>query len=621
MLQDLRDNSRGIVSYILIGFLVVVMALFGMESLFNWNPSADKAGEVNGERITVSELESGIQRKRQELLNLYGENVPANMLSSEVLAPSVLEELIAAKVISQAAKNNKMTIGEAEIWADIVKTPAFQDANGVFNNQIFLQRISQAGFTPATYLEASKNNGAIRQLVSSIANTGFLPESAINEFFTLSNQVRDFSYFTLSSEFVTSQVNVSAEEIKAFYDTNTARFTQAERVAVDYIELNIEDMLADITVTEEQALKQFEQNKANMAGASQERRVAHILIETNDAGKITEISQKLAAGEEFAALAKDYSDDFGSRDLGGDLGYTSGADLPAEFVAAMNSLAAGEVSQPVKTDAGTHFIKVSDIKSAQVTFEDVRSSIIDSLKRSEAENLFVVKLDQLRDISYNADDLTQVAQELGLKSGNTGLFTEQGGAGIAANSAIVQAAFSDDVYVAGNSSEPIELSPTHVVVIKKTADEPSRLMELTEVQEQIESQLKSEKVRVLIAERGSELIAEIRQGASIVDVAKLANTEAVSVSDVVRNNADLDPEVVNFAFGVPKPENAPQVAGGFTRTGDYLVVSVSAVKEGEDVLSEEIKAAITGQLTRMVGEGDFVSYQSHLIEVADIERK
>src|SRR5690606_25058378 len=202
MLQDLRDNSRGIVSYILIGFLVVVMALFGMESLFNWNPSADKAGEVNGERITVSELESGIQRKRQELLNLYGENVPANMLSSEVLAPSVLEELIAAKVISQAAKNNKMTIGEAEIWADIVKTPAFQDANGVFNNQIFLQRISQAGFTPATYLEASKDNGAIRQLVSSIANTGFLPESAINEFFTLSNQVRDFSYFTLSSEFV-----------------------------------------------------------------------------------------------------------------------------------------------------------------------------------------------------------------------------------------------------------------------------------------------------------------------------------------------------------------------------------------------------------------------------------
>lgn len=621
MLQDLRDNSKGIVSYILIGFLVVVMALFGMESLFNWNPSADKAGEVNGERITVSELELGVQRKRQELINTYGDNIPASMLTSEALAPTVLEELIAAKVVSQATQNNKMTVSDEAIWADIAKSPAFQDANGVFNNQIFLQRISQAGFTPASYLQASKENTAVRQLVGSIVNTAFLPKQDLDEFFELSNQVRDFSYFTLKAEAVSEQVSVSEEEIKKFYDANVDRFTQAERVAVDYIELNIENMLAGIEVTEEQARKQFEQDRANMAGATQERKVAHILIESNDDGKIAEVSQKLSAGEDFAALARDYSDDFGSRDLGGDLGYTTGADLPAEFVAAMNSLSVGEVSEPVKTEAGTHFIKVNDIKSAQVVFEDVKASIIESLKRAEAENLFVVKLDQLRDLSYNADDLKQVAQELGLVANNTGLFTQQGGVGIAANSAVVEAAFSEDVFVAGNSSEPIELSSTHVVVIKKTADEPSRLMELSEVKEQIETQLKDEKTRSLVSQRGSELVAKIREGLDLANAAKEVGAEIISLEKVTRNSAEHDPEVVNFAFGVPKPEAGPQIAGGFTRSGDYLVLSLNSVGAGEDTLSDENKAAIAGQLVRMMGESELISYQSHLVETADIERK
>jgi peptidyl-prolyl cis-trans isomerase D len=620
MLQNLRDNSKGVISYILIAFLVIIMALFGMESLFNWNPSADKAGAVNGERISTVEVETAIQRKRQELINRFGENLPESMLSTEALSNSVMDELIASKALAQAAKNSGMTVSTQSIHNEIAKTSAFQDESGRFSNELFLQAISRAGYTPSTYIEASKSDAVLGQLYTGIVASNFISATELDEFIQLSNETRNVSFFTLSSERVGAEVEISETKIEDFYNQNAEMFTKPEQVAVDYIELNTADLASQITVTDEQVRKQFELNQSN-AVAAKERHVAHILIEDNDSDKINAVSQKLSEGVDFAELAKTYSDDFGSRDTGGDLGFTTGSGLPAEFVAAMNTLSVGSVSPAVKSEAGTHFIKVIDVKDTTLKFEDVRADIADSLKQTEAEGLFLTKLEQLRDLSFNADNLKDVAQELGLKVANTGFFTKQGGSGIAANKAVIEASFSEDVFAAGNSSEAIELSPTHVVVVKKTGEEPSYVLPLAEVREQIKNRLTLERAQELITEQGLQLVSDIKSGKAITEVAETVEAELKLVDSLTRNDTDAGAEVVNFAFSLPKPTEGPVVSGLLTRNGDYLVLAVNSIGAGEENMTAEEKQMLSSQLAIILGQTDFASFQNYLVNIADVERK
>src|SRR5690606_15095616 len=187
-------------------------------------------------------------------------------------------------------------------------------------------------------------------------------------------------------------------------------------------------------------------------------------------------------GVQTCALPISYSDDLGTRDQGGELGFSTGEAFPAEFEGALAGLQVGGVSGPVKTEAGTHFIKLVSERGAEPpSFEEERNRIVDQIKRAEAENQFVNLLERLKDLSYNAENLGEVAEELGLESKNTGLFGRNTGTGIAADSRFVSAAFSDEVLVENNSSDVIELSTTRAVVLKKTDHQQSYVKPLDEV--------------------------------------------------------------------------------------------------------------------------------------------
>ncbi len=623
MLQHLRDNSRGVISFILIGFLVIIFALTGVEALFNWDTSANQTAKVNGEVVTEMDVARAISMQKQQMLNTYGDQIPAEFLSDEYLRKPVIENLVQRMVLSQAAESAGLTMGASYLSEQIANAPQFKNESGLFDNVRYQQVLRNMGYTHSTYSKILADELMINQLQAGIGATAFITSEQLDDIFALSFQTRDLSYLLLSASKERESLTVDQTEIQTYYEANQQAFTSEDQVAVDYINLSVADLMKSVVITDEQLRKQYEQNLSNFVAAT-ERQAAHILVEGENPEKLKAINEKLAAGEDFAAIAKELSDDLGSKDQGGDLGFTKGDAFPEEFETALAKLKVGEISPAVKTDAGIHIIKLLAEKGSEPpSYEEQKASIEEQLKRAEAENIFVAQLERLRDLSYNAENLNEVSQELGLKVENSGLFERNKGKGLFANTDIIEAAFSSEVLQEGNSSDVIELDTSNVIVLKKTDYKPSQVKPLSEVEAQIVNLLKEQKAKVALDKQAIELIALLKSGESLLDVSKKAGVELRQVKAAARSTAEDNAEIVSHAFSMPKPvNNSPSFDTLTTSTGDVAVVVLETVVAGtQEKVTPEQKTAIVSQLAAIYGKNDFSSYQKFLKDSADISQK
>jgi len=623
MLQHMRDNSKGVISGILIGLLVIIFAVSGAEALFKWDAAEKKAIKVNGQAITEADIARGVQGRKQEIIARYGESVPPEYLTDEKLRQPVIDGLIQRALLAQVAEKGGFAASTSVIQRDIVSAPAFQK-DGVFNQDMFLQRLRYQGFTPATYQKAVAEDKVIGQMQSAIAESAFVTPAEMKNIIGLTFQTRDLSYLVIPAEKVSNSLTINDDEIKAYYDAHPQAYTTPEQVAVDYIDLNAADLANAVNVTDEQVQKQFEQNTKAFV-AKTERQAAHILLDGADAQKrAEEVKAKLVAGEDFAKLAKEYSTDQGSKDQGGDLGFSSGDAFPAEFEAALAKLKVGEISAPVKTEAGVHIIKlIAERGSQPPSYEEAKPGIIDQLKRSEAESQFAGKLEKLKDLTYNADKLADAAKELGLTAQNTGFFSKTGGKDLTANNAFVSAAFSPEVLEQGNASDVIELAPSRVVVLKKTERKSAQLQPLESVKDQVVVVVRAEKTQKLLAQQSKEIIATINAGKTLGDAAKDAGLELKVANNLGRNAKDISRDLLEYGFSLAMPVNGKPVVGATKTTqGDYAVVALTSVHlANDDAVPAEQRTMIATQLANIDGGSEFKSYLSHLEEVAKIKRQ
>jgi peptidyl-prolyl cis-trans isomerase D len=621
MLQRLRDNTKGVVAGILIGLLVIIFAISGAEALFMGGSSPSKVVTVNGDGISQLDIDRAVRMQRQQLQSMYGDSIPPEFLTDERLRGPAIDNLVRRMVLTQTARRSGMAVSDNTINQMIVSTPAFQQEAGAFDRMRFQQLLRMQGFTPSTYRTALAEEVLINQLVSGIVGSGFVTPTELERVIALNNQKRDFLYAVIDADEVRDKLEISAEEVEAYYNSNPQAFTQPEQVAVDYIDLNVIDLMDDIDIPEAQLRQQYEQDVASFL-ASVERNAAHILIESGDKAVIETIQARLAAGENFAELAREYSDDIGTRDQGGDLGYTAGDAFPAEFERALASLSVGQVSGPVRTDAGVHLIKLLDERGGEPpSFEEERGRIANLLKRVEAESHFVALLDRLRDQSYNAENLMVVAEDLGLPAGNTGLFPRSGGTGIAANSLVNAAAFSEEVLEYGNASDLLELGNDRVVVVKKTDYEPSYLRPLEEVREEILALVRDERARAAVAQQGNQLKVAVEAGEDLAAAAESMGLNVLTIEGAGRNDPAVNRDVLRHAFSIARPGDAPTVGGGHLPQGDFAVIKLLAVHEGrvddEDLTQETMLQA---RMSRMLGEDEFNSFEAMVRAQAKVRR-
>jgi len=622
MLQNIRDNSQGWIAKAIIGLIVVLMALTGFDAIFQATNHSQDAAKVNGETISQNALSQAADIQRRQLMQRMGKDFDPALLDEKLLREASLKGLIDRTLLLQGARDAGFSFTDAALDQVILQMPEFQ-ANGAFSADLFDQFIRRLGYTRMQFRQMLAEELLIGQLRGGFVATSFATAPQVEAFARLENQTRDFASVVFKAD--PAAVQVSDEQIKAHYDQHAKEFMTPDQVVIDYIELKKSAYFDQVKVDEDQLKAAYEKEVANLA---EQRHAAHILIEVNDKvsdaqakARAEEIAQRLNKGEDFAALAKEYSQDPGSASNGGDLGLAGPGVYDPAFEEALYKLSENQVSAPVRTSFGYHLIKLLGVEAPDVpTFASLRDKLTRDLKSQQVEQRFVEATKQLEDSAFESSDLGQPAQDLGLKVQTSAPFGREGGDGITANRQVVQAAFSEEVLQEGSNSNAIELDPETVLVLRVKEHRKPEQLPLEQVAGNIRDHLAKEQAIADLKVKADTLVKGLREGSIKADAPLEGQAWKVREA-VTRNQEGIDPVELQAVFRLAKPQDKAKAVfdSVVLNDGRLAVLQLKGVNEGA-APSDAEKTQMRRFLASRAGEQDFAAYLKQLEAKADIKR-
>jgi len=616
MLDKFRNNLRGTALAITI-FIGVIFALSGTGSLFISTPDSEAALIVNGEKVSTRDFQLALAAEKSRILN-QNPDFDQAQLDDEQLRPLTLQRIISSKVIAQTSREQGMGVAPQLVSELITGVEQFQ-TDGAFDQDKYRFAIRTQGYpSSGKFIDMLNEQFLVEQLSKGIMGSSFVTEAELAGLAAITEQQRDFYYTRLPLESFNAQVKVGEQEVSDYYQQSLEQYVTPRLVTVQYIELNGSELVLSTQVTEQAIQARFEQ-EAESAETSTELRAAHILLIDPSQALIEEVQAKIDSGTDFEVLAAEYSQDFATASSGGDLGYTAGKTFPEAFETALANLQVGQISPPVTTDAGVHLIKLLEVSESTFTLEEQYDRIAQDLRAEAAEDLLVEKLEMLKELSFNAEDLEQVAQELGLEAQITEPFPETGGSGVAALPAVVEAAYSSEVLEDGYASEVLELGDDRYVVLRVEDDFSSRQQTLDEVRDQVTAALTAARAQQLIQESGADLLARITGGESVEDIATSLELDWKEVQGGKRSAVDIDLEINAYVFDLAAPVANDVVDGFYTRNGDFIAIQLTQVTLGDySSLQAEDKALLRSVVELTQSGREMVAYQTELVNRADI---
>ena len=621
MLQSMREGTQSTPAKIVIFLIVIAFAGFGIESVLVGG-SGTAVAEVNGTEISPIQLQVAIDNQKRRLAQMLGEQLDPALLEDDRLRPSALEGLIEREVLLQESDELGLSASSRAIGRVVAEIEAFQ-VDGQFDADQFKVVLANNGYTPERFRRSEAQNLILTQLQDGVIDSEFTTSTELAAAVQVIAEERDVRFLLLDGETLAPADAITDAEIEAFYADHMDDYVSPERVLADYIELSVQDFIQP--VDESLVEEQFEQVKSEYRVADQSR-VSHILLIAGAdeapeqyASRIDTVAARIASGEDFAALAAELSDDIGSAASGGDLGFTDGTAFPEAMEEAIAELAVSEVSGPVETDAGTHFIRLEERAEGQVPdYDTIRSELAESIQRSEAQQSLLLVVEELRDLSFNAVDLSGPAAALDLSVQRSEAVTAEQGEGIFATAAVRSALFAEDVKVGGNNSAVVELGEGRFVVARVAETLPQEQLPLTAVSDDIRAVLAANALEDALEAMLEEVEAELVVGTSLEAIAKARDLEWRVELGARRQSSLLPREVAAAAFGMMAGESN-QVQLARLPAGQFALVQLAAVRAGaEGVLSEAEVEALAFQLANSAGQLSLREYRDAVRADADV---
>lgn len=620
MLQDIRNNAQSTIAKIIIVLLVIGLSMFGVDAIIGGFSGEPEVATVNGQDITEREFTRTVQMQRQRQLAQM-ENPDPSLLNEDQIRQNVLEGLIQEAVLTQDAHAQGLDLSSQDVDQLITSMPQFQ-VDGEFNRDAFSSAVRNLGMGVGEFREALRTQFLVNQIRGGVASSAIVNDQTAHDILRIQSQTRTFETLRIPASAVSDQVEVSEDNIEDYYEDNKSNFLQPERVDVAYLTLSLDDLADNVEVSDQELRDYFEQQR-DEAGGEEQRRASHILIEAGDdaQAQLAEVQEKLEDGEDFAELAKTYSADVASAEQGGDLGYAGKGVYDSAFEEALFSMDEGEVSEPVETQFGYHIIKLTGVRKTEgPSFEDQRDQLRQELAREKARRRFSELRTRLADISYSEPSLEAPAEELGLDIQTREGVTREGGEAPFNHQGLVRQLFSDDVLAGDFNTEVIDVNNDTAVVAHVREHHQQEQLELSAVSEQIGEQLRAQQISEALSERSEALVARLQDGEEPADVAEDVGAEWASHEDMARNARDVEFDVLNAAFSMPRPEEGNVTYDWISGAQRAVVISLRTVQDGETEGKETEIKALTNFLANQRGQREYGAYAESLRSEAEIER-
>jgi peptidyl-prolyl cis-trans isomerase D len=629
MLTAIREGSKGWISGIIIGLIVLTFALWGINSYLEGENEVPVV-TVNGDEIDLYTFQNELSRQRQVLTSRFGSSISPEMMESLGIRQRVIDNLIDTRLLSQYTRDQNYRLSDEQLARRIRESEIFL-TDGRYDQELYQRVLAANGMSPQGYEAAERQSGLNQQLAGAIADSAFVVDSEVERLLRLQNQSREVQYALIPADLYVDDFEVTEEEARAQYDSNIEQYHNPARIRVEYIDLNVDGIAAEITPSEEEIVQTYERIKGRLRTAGV-RRASHILIEApGDADEATRadalaeaesVIAEIRGGTDFAELAGTHSDDPGSAAKGGDLGVINRGQMVQPFEDAVFDMTAGELRGPVETQFGYHIIQLTELQpEQQQSLEDARDEVIADARKAAAEARFSDLVETFESVIFEQDDsLVPAADETGLQVMTSDWFTREEGSGLAEEEAVRAAAFSEDVLQDELNSPAIELGFDRMVALRKLEYEPSAPRPFEEVREEIIAALKLERSREKVAQTAEESIEGLTHLASW-DI-MLAKNEW-QVEQLAQRRQEVLPRLAPLAdsvFSEPVPQDGQPVYGhAVLASGDAAVYALSGVTPGEpSEIDDSTRNRLEQQLTGRDGAELYRDFLALLRESAEI---
>ena len=618
MLQAINDRIKGWLGMAIVALIALPFAFWGIQSYIGGG-GEQYAAKVNDIEISPREFKYNLSLQRQKLQQQFDGKVP---FEEAMLKQRVMDQLINRKLLEESANSAGYLISDAQLSANIQK---IFTRDGKFDREYVDQILQSRGMTIAQLEYQLRSDMQISQIMDALTTTSFITDDEARRLAVLEHQERNISTLTFSIDYFASDAEITEEEIKATYETDSDRYMLPEKVSIEYVELKSDVLSNDVEIDEAAITTMYEEYVATVSQKEQ-RKAKHILLKT-DADEaaartqIADLQKQLSEGASFDDLASKYSQDVGSAKQGGDLGWVEAGQMVKPFEDALYAMKVGEISDVVESQFGLHLIKLEKIQSEPVqSLEEKRAELEQAFKQEVVSNKFYDLSELMATTAYeNADSLISVTEALNVQAQSSEYFTSDSGKGIAENEKVRAAAFSKLVLEDNSNSDVIEISPEHILVLRLLDRQAASLLPLDSIRPGIENNLKLKKSHENALAAAREAKTKINAGEWQLNDVVANGITLEKIEKLTRKDSKkVDGMILDAAFKMSAPEVGRLTAKEVEMySGDVALVVLEQVQTPDNVDQAKIDA-IKSQLSRDVSMVEFNTALNAIREKADL---
>jgi len=521
MFEFIRTHQR-LMQFLLLLLILPSFVLVGV-SQYESRGSNDGVATVDGRTITQQEWEAAQRRQIEQARAMMGAQFDQKLFDTPEAKQEVLDSLVAERAVNAEVARNNLTIGNAALVKAIQEQTGLKKPDGSFDLDAYKAFLGSQGMTAEGFEQRVRQQMAVQQLAASVGATAFAPRSVAGRLSDINDQQREVQELLFPAANYASQVKVTDEMVKAYYEKNASLFQVPETIKAEYIVLNQEAVDKLVTVTDADIADFYNKNKARFS-TPEKRSASHILITVakdakpaDDAAAKAKAQAVLAEVQknpaDFAKIAKAQSQDPGSAELGGDLGVVEKGlfDKPVED--AIFQLKEGETSGLVRSSFGYHIVKVTKVvPSTQKSLDEAKPEIVAELKKTRMANKYSELAETFTNTVYEqSDSLKPAADKLGLTiqtaEGLTRTPNPAVGNALLNNDKFLKAIFSQDAIANKRNTDAVEVAPSTLVAGRVIEFKPATKRPLAEVEGLIRQRVTQEEETRLARQAGEAKLA------------------------------------------------------------------------------------------------------------------
>ncbi len=533
MLDVLRKRKRSWIIIFLLGLIIVVFIAFYGGNKFR-DPALQDIAQVNGEVISQREFAMHYQKALERYREMLKGSLTPELEKSLNIRGTLLEELIQKRLVLQEARHLGLAANDEDLMAAIAQVPDFQ-VNGRFNKERYLQLLRANRISPGQFEDEQREQLTIQRLYSMLLDAVHVTEAEVRDRYRFDQGKINLYFIRLPITNYFSEVKLTEEEIKKFYERNKDSLKEPLKVQVEYLSYPFERFSSSAQVTDKEIEEYYQTNRDSKFHKPKEVKARSILVrvsagadakQKSDAQtRANRIVTEARAGKDFAQLAKQESED-STAAKGGDIGWVTQEQLPSPLDKTVFSLAKGETSNVIESPTGFHIVKVEDIRAEKTqSLKETTAEIARALKVEKGKREAVKLADRDREKVLSGNDFPKLAQESGVTVNVTRPFTT--------GEVLPEVGQAPEFYKNALSLNPKDISPViegpnaYYVLKIKQRSEPA-VPPFDAVRSNIEKSLKESKAHEMLQQKGKSLLAQLKQEK---DVSKLAQQNGLKLDE------------------------------------------------------------------------------------------